>query len=123
MLFENMPEITTNEVQEALQFATEQVIGNLAEFTDRFLNAYSENRFYRPIENNYWTTGFWTGEIWLAYEFCKEERLRTAAETQIDSFLERIDKKIEVDHHDMGFLYSPSCVAGYKLVGYFGNFR
>lgn len=117
MLFENMPEITTNEVQEALQFATEQVIGNLAEFTDRFPNAYSENRFYRPIENKYWTTGFWTGEIWLAYEFCKEERLRTAAETQIDSFLERIDKKIEVDHHDMGFLYSPSCVAGYKLVG------
>ena len=24
---------------------------------------------------------------------------------------------MEVDHHDMGFLYSPSCVAGYKLIG------
>ena len=33
------------------------------------------------------------------------------------SFLDRIDNKIEVDHHDMGFLYSPSCVAAYKLIG------
>ena len=32
-------------------------------------------------------------------------------------FLNRIENKIEVDHHDMGFLYSPSCVAGYKLTG------
>ena len=35
----------------------------------------------------------------------------------LKSFLNRIDKKIEVDHHDMGFLYSPSCVAAYKLIG------
>ena len=35
----------------------------------------------------------------------------------MDSFAYRIDHKIEVDHHDMGFLYSPSCVAAYKLVG------
>ena len=26
-------------------------------------------------------------------------------------------QKISVDHHDMGFLYSPSCVAAYKLTG------
>ena len=50
----------------------------------------------------------------------KEEwarRLKSAGEIQIESFLDRIDEKKEVDHHDMGFLYSPSCVAGYKLVG------
>ena len=35
----------------------------------------------------------------------------------MDSFLYRIENKIEVDHHDMGFLYSPSCVAAYKLTG------
>lgn len=42
---------------------------------------------------------------------------KKAGEIQIDSFLNRIENKIEVDHHDMGFLYSPSCVAGYKLTG------
>ncbi len=117
MLFENMPVITGEEIKRALQFCSEQIIRNLPEFTDKFQNAYSENNFYKPIENNYWTTGFWTGEIWLAYEYTGDERLKKAGEIQINSFLNRINNKIEVDHHDMGFLYSPSCVAGYKLAG------
>lgn len=123
ILFENMPGITENEIESALEFCTGQVERNLPEFTDKFQKAYSEGGFYQPTENRDWTTGFWTGEIWLSYEYRKEkgdaaaEKLRNAGEIQIDSFLDRIDQKIEVEHHDMGFLYSPSCVAGYKLTG------
>lgn len=123
MLFENKPVITGEEVESALWFSAGQVVRNLKDFTYKFQKAYSEDGFYQPIENNYWTTGFWTGEIWLAYEYMKEKedpsaaQLREAGEIQIDSFLNRIENKIEVDHHDMGFLYSPSCVAGYKLIG------
>ena len=116
LTFPDKKEITKEEIEAALDFSSAQVIENLATFTHAFQKAYSENGFYQPIPNNYWTTGFWTGEIWLAYEHTGDERLREAGEIQIDSFLERIDKKIEVDHHDMGFLYSPSCVSGYKLV-------
>lgn len=116
-IFEGYPEISGEEVKEALDFCSGQIIRNLPEFTERFQNAYSENGFYQPIENDYWTCGFWTGEIWLAYEHTRDERLRAAGETQIRSFLNRIENKIAVDHHDMGFLYSPSCVAGYKLIG------
>lgn len=123
MLFENKPVITGEEVERALEFSAKQVMRNLPEFTYKFQNAYSEGGFYKPIENTDWTTGFWTGEIWLSYEYMKEcgdasaDKLKEAGEIQIDSFLERIEKKIAVDHHDMGFLYSPSCVAGYKLIG------
>lgn len=116
-IFEGYPEISGEEIKEALDFCSGQIIRNLPEFTEQFQNAYSENGFYRPIENDYWTCGFWTGEIWLAYEHTRDERLRAAGETQIWSFLNRIENKIAVDHHDMGFLYSPSCVAGYKLIG------
>ena len=35
----------------------------------------------------------------------------------MESFLNRIQQRIDVDHHDMGFLYSLSCVAAYKLTG------
>lgn len=117
ILFENMPIITDSEVEKALYFSSEQVIRNLPEFTDKFQKAYSEDNFYQPTENVDWTTGFWTGEVWLAYEYSKREELKKAGEIQIESFLNRIDEKIEVEHHDMGFLYSPSCVAGYKLIG------
>lgn len=115
--FDGYQEITPEEIQDALDFCNRQIIRVLPEFTEQFQNAYSEGGFYQPIPNTDWTTGFWTGEIWLAYEFSKDERLKKAGEIQIADFLERIEKKIMVDHHDMGFLYSPSCVAGYKLIG------
>jgi unsaturated chondroitin disaccharide hydrolase len=117
LTFDNKNEIANEEIETALNFCCEQILGCLKDFTYKFQNAYSENGFYKPVENTYWTTGFWTGEIWLAYEFCKDERLKAAAEIQVDSFMNRIEHKIEVDHHDMGFLYSPSCVAAYKLTG------
>lgn len=122
-MFEDKPLLTEEEIRDALGFCVRQIVRNLPQFTWKFQKAYSENLFYQPIENDYWTTGFWTGQIWLAYEYARDtgsreaEELKKAGEIQIDSFLERIDKKIAVDHHDMGFLYSPSCVAGYKLIG------
>ena len=115
MRYEEKPQITEQEIREAMDFSTAQVKRNLPEFTTKFQKAYSENGFYAPTDNVDWTTGFWTGEIWLSYEDTGKDIYKKAGEIQIDSFLNRIENKIEVDHHDMGFLYSPSCVAGYKL--------
>lgn len=114
---EMKPEITDQEVGQALDAASAQVIRNLGQFTDKFQKAYSEQGFYAPTDNVDWTTGFWTGEIWLAYEHTGEEALKKAGQVQMESFLHRIDNKIDVETHDLGFLYSPSCVAGYKLTG------
>lgn len=114
---EQKPEITDSEVEAALDAASAQVIRNLPKFTHCFQKAYSENGFYQPTENRDWTTGFWTGEIWLAYEHTKNPALKEAGEIQMKDFLNRIEEKIDVETHDLGFLYSPSCVAGYKLTG------
>ena len=100
-----------------MDFSAAQILKYLPEFTDKFQNAYSVDNFYEPVENNDWTDGFWTGEIWLAYEHTGNEAFREAAEVQVKDFLHRIDNKICVDHHDMGFLYTPSCVAAWKLTG------
>lgn len=118
---ENYREADMDEVRAAMDIAAAQVERNLDTFTEKFPGANSFDNFYKPGPNVDWTTGFWTGEIWLAYENAKteeeRERLRRAGEIQVDSFLERIEKRVEVDHHDMGFLYSLSCVAAYKLTG------
>lgn len=110
-------EISAETLKEALGYAVNQVRVNLPEFTREFKYSHSEKNFYTPSENVEWTTGFWTGEIWLAYENTGDEVFKEAGLIQVDSFLERIKKRIDVDHHDMGFLYSPSCVAAYKLLG------
>lgn len=116
ILFSNKPLISDQEVQEGLNIAAEIVKQNLPEFTDHCQNHSSVNQFYPKCENDQWTCGFWPGEVWLSYEHTGEEVYKQAALTLVDSFLDRIKRKIEVDHHDMGFLYTPSCVAAYKLV-------
>lgn len=115
--YENMPLITEEEVREGLRNCADQILKVLPEYTDQFQSSNSEHLFYHPIANRSWTNGFWTGEIWLAYEFTGKECLKEAALIQCDSFYERITKKIDIASHDMGFLYSLSCVAAYKLTG------
>ena len=101
----------------ALAAACSILHGNLPRFTSKFQSSNSEHNFYLPSENVEWTTGFCTGEYWLAWEHTHEDAFLDAAMLQVDSFLDRIQQKIDVDHHDMGFLYVPSCVAAYKLTG------
>ena len=45
--------------------AAEIIRSNLPEFTEFFESSNSEGGFYLPTENVEWTTGFWTGVIWL----------------------------------------------------------
>ncbi len=117
------PEITDGQLQEAYERAVLLVRENLPEFIRKFPASNSQHNFYLPGENVEWTTGFWTGEIWLAYEALRQKApedarlLRIAGGIQVESFSDRIQQRIDVDHHDMGFLYSPSCVAAWKLTG------
>ena len=83
------PEILPGEVEGALDQAAKLVIRNLPEFTEYFPKAYSENGFYAATPNVDWTTGFWTGEVWLAYEHTGRGELLQAGRVQMDSFLER----------------------------------
>lgn len=116
-IFLGKPQITKEEVKEGLDICSRKILQMLPEFTEKFPSAASGGLRYTQVPNTDWTNGFWTGEIWLAYEYCKKEELKEAALVQCADFNERICKKIAVDNHDMGFLYSLSCVAAYKLTG------
>lgn len=111
------PGTTADQRTAAMEQAVAIVRANLEKFTTKFQSSNSFEGFYEPTENVEWTTGFWTGVIWLAYEYTGDVVFKEAGEIQVESFLERIREKIDVNHHDMGFLYSLSCVAAYKLTG------
>ena len=111
------PAITPAEVQAAVKTAIAQTEGCLESFSDNFKSIFSTNGFYETAPNEQWTNGFWTGELWLAYEHTGNATFREAALIQVQSFLNRIQQGIHTDTHDLGFLYSLSCVAGYKLTG------
>ena len=72
---------------------------------------------YRIKKNDDWTNGFWTGMLWMAYMHTGDEAFRELAMKNVESFKERLDAHFVLDHHDIGFLYSPSVVAALKVTG------
>ena len=105
----------------ALHEALKKIDENTKTFINLFPRPCSTNYVYPGILNggewDDWTSGFWTGMLWLAYEITGEERYRKTASFQIKSYDERITNKVAVNHHDLGFLYTPPVVAGYKITG------
>lgn len=110
-------EIDGEMLKAAYDKAAELITIATDEFTEKFPSSASIHNFYRPGRNYEWTPGFWTGEVWLAYEKTGDEALKQTAEIEVKDFFRRIKKREGVNHHDMGFLYCPSCVAAYKLTG------
>lgn len=97
-------------LNKALQDAVEKTRQNIARFGGRFPHV-SENDVYLLNDNDDWTNGFWSGMLWLSYEHTGEEQFREAAVATVESFRRRLAAHIVLDHHDIGFLYSPSAKA------------
>ena len=105
----------------ALHEALSKIDKNCKTFINLYPRPCSTNYIYPGILNggewDDWTSGFWTGILWLAYEITGEKRYRRIADFQMKAYDERITNKVGVNHHDLGFLYTPSAVAGYKITG------
>lgn len=114
--FLDQPLLTKAEVKAAIDLAMEQLRVNMAYFKDEFPTPATFDNLYPKMDNTEWTNGFWAGELWLGYEYTNEEAMKELAQANDRSFLDRVEKRIELDHHDLGFLYTPSCMAEYKLL-------
>ena len=102
---------------EAMHYVKSKVNENLPKCSTVFPTSSSENLIYGEMGNKDWTEGFWTGILWLLYEDTNEEKYLSALETLLRTFQERLDQNIGLNTHDIGFLYSLSTLAGYKITG------
>ncbi|KAE9525849.1 glycoside hydrolase family 88 protein [Testudinibacter aquarius] len=109
--------LSQQKIEHAIQRCLDKIDSNIAKLGELFPTPATLNNTYQPMPNTEWTNGFWTGILWLCYEETGLEKYRILAEKHVISFLHRIEHNIEVDHHDLGFLYSISCVSAYKLTG------
>ena len=101
--------------EDALEYALSVIRKNLDLYTDRYPHV-SVHNVYPPEENVLWTSSFYPGMCYLAYEITGEQEFLKHEPDYLKSFGNRVRQRIGISH-DLGFLYTLSCVADYKLTG------
>ncbi len=132
--FSDSPKFEKQDVAKVLDEVVKIVDHMLLKFHgDCFPRACSKDYVYDGVGNlhwdasnneSIWTTSFWTGILWLVYEYTQDEKYKLEAQKHSESFRTRIDNYYNKDeeeaglnHHDIGFLYSLTTVADYKVTG------
>ncbi|OKP76035.1 glycosyl hydrolase [Paenibacillus sp. P3E] len=64
----------------------------------------------------WWTAGFWPGQLWLLYNDSRDESLRALAEQCEEQLDQVLNEYVRLDH-DLGFMWTLTSVASYKLLG------
>ncbi|QHW32896.1 glycosyl hydrolase [Paenibacillus rhizovicinus] len=100
-------------VTDAWERTAAKITRNAAEIADTFPHA-SLNGTYNSCPAHDWGAGFWPGLLWLVYRENGDERLRLTAESLERKLGETLTAYDEL-HHDVGFMFSLSSVAQYKL--------
>ena len=106
-----------DKVENALNEALKIVDRNLVRIGEKFTEDESEKGRYILAENKRWTSSFLTGVLWISYELTGDEKYKNMAMKHVESFKDRLERRFALNHHDLGFLYSLSCVAAYKITG------
>jgi unsaturated chondroitin disaccharide hydrolase len=102
----------------SLARALETIDALALRFPSGFPSGHGIGNRYHCVENVEWTPGFWVGLLWLAYQQTGEREFRRRAEGLIPSFAARLDAGgTATATHDLGFLYTLSCAAAWRLTG------
>ncbi|MDR2976232.1 MAG: glycoside hydrolase family 88 protein [Streptococcaceae bacterium] len=102
-------------IKNSIDFSLKKIQQNLETFSELVPPAASENLVYQPEGNTDWTASFWVGQLFLAKEIDGSDRYDQVIENQLKSFETRLKNKVDLETHDIGFLYILSTIADYKL--------
>lgn len=97
---------------QAIEDAVQKTKNNMNSFDMKFPHITADKR-YAWGENNDWIEGFYTGMIWLCYEYTNDPQFKETANRHVEDFRQRLQEKRSLDHHDIGFLYLPSALASW----------
>ncbi|WP_199615896.1 glycoside hydrolase family 88 protein [Paenibacillus alkalitolerans] len=102
-------------VKEAWNKTAEKVSKTSRRIGSGFPHA-SVNGKYVLEPAHWWTAGFWPGLLWLVYRDTKDTALKTIAE-ECEAKLDQVIADYYRLDHDIGFMWTLTSVARYKLLG------
>lgn len=117
--------VTAASTQLALDTALDTVRRNITSFGQNYPDDTTTAGRYglRPAADGFaeganrgWTTSFWSGMKWLAWQLTEEDTFRDAALANAADFARRVSQEEDLDTHDLGFLYTLSAVPAWRLL-------
>ncbi|MDQ0194498.1 glycoside hydrolase family 88 protein [Paenibacillus wynnii] len=102
-------------VEEAWKQALEKTLHNSVRIGAGFPHA-SQGGRYVLEEPYWWIAGFWPGQLWLLFNDSRNDTLRTLAEQCEERLDDVLNEYVRLDH-DLGFMWTLTSVASYKLLG------
>ena len=115
--FSEPHEISKAKLEKAAEKACERLANMAKSHYGLFPSNWSTDFKYTWDRNKNWVSGMYTGCFWLAYQLTEDKFFREVAESHLDSYKVRLDKRTDLKGHDVGFPYMPSCAAAYMLTG------
>lgn len=103
------------EYEEELAYIEGIIRKNLDSFVGKYPHVSVDN-WYSAEENVLWTASFFVGMCFLAYKHSEDAVFLKYEREHLKSFEERLLLRRHISH-DLGFLYTLSCVADYKVTG------
>ena len=115
--FNAAPELTKEKLENAVKVAINKLEKNLNKFYDHFPGTCSVNFKYEPQNGINWESGMLTGSYLLAYQLTGDKKYLEICENHVEIYARYAEKNKELNDHDTGFIFIPSCVAMYKITG------
>ncbi len=107
-----------DKLEAAKLIALKKADGLMEKYKTDFPSAASKNGIYDRNDNRGgWTQCFYTGILFIAYELSGDKKYLEHAESLLESFISRVDTNTGMGDHDIGFTFTLSTVAAYKITG------
>jgi len=89
---------------------------NTLEFPDKYPRYIDGGeKIWKTVGVRDWTSGFWPGTLWYAYEYSGNEDIKKQAERFTNPL--KIIAQTSAENHDIGFIMYSSFGNGYRLTG------
>lgn len=95
-----------------MPLVVERIRRNYEQYEGMFPSYGDGDKKYLLTPNENWLASFWSGLLWLTYDYTGDDVDAKRAMQLLPSFEERLDKKIRLNH-DLGFLFLLSARAYY----------